>query len=290
MSPNPPAANPTDIPDVTQKFTLGEFITDEQQRFLDIHGFVHFKGVCSKEEVETIIAALDKVQQQWLDEERKFVNGIPLFWGKDLEGKPWLQRFAFLSQFAPEVGEIVRDQRFEPIRKLIGDDARVGDDEKDGVVVNRYLNVPGSVYPRLGWHTDGLRDLFRFRMPQQMLNVGLHLDKCTKENGGLRILPGTHDQGFLSMLLKKPYFVSHGDDKNEVCVETDPGDLTIHDGRLWHRVAQSTFTGEQSLRRSMYVPYLTGPYEPKSDESSTPPYHHVGRAIRKAKQWVGPKA
>ncbi len=159
----------------------------------------------------------------------------------------------------------------------------------DGVVVNRYLNVPGSIYPRLGWHTDGLRDLFRFRMPQQMLNIGLHLGDCTKENGGLRILPGTHDQGFLSMLLKKPYFVSHGDDKNEICVETKAGDLTIHDGRLWHRVAQSNYTGEQSLRRSMYVPYLTGPYEPKSDDSTTPSYHHVGRMIRRAKKLVGPK-
>ena len=30
--------------------------------------------------------------------------------------------------------------------------------EKDGVVVNRFLNMPGSAHPRLGWHTDGLRE------------------------------------------------------------------------------------------------------------------------------------
>ena len=96
-----------------------------------------------------------------------------------------------------------------PILELIGDDARVGDREKDGVVVNRYLNVPGSVYPRLGWHTDGLRDLFYGRMPQQMLNIGLHLDRCTRDNGGLRLIPGSHRQGFWSMCFRKPYFVSH---------------------------------------------------------------------------------
>ena len=285
MSPNPPLRS-TEIPDVTQKFTLGETITEEQQHFLKVHGFLHFKGVCSRDEVDTIIAALENVQTQWLEEQRKFVYGIPLFWGKDLEGKPWVQRFAFFSKFAPEVSELVRDSRFEPIRRLIGEDARVGESEMDGVVVNRYLNVPGSVHPRLGWHTDGLRDLLYFRMPQQMLNVGLHLDKCTSDNGGLRILPGTHDQGFLSMLFKKPYFVSHGDDKNEICVETEAGDLTIHDGRLWHRVAQSQHTGAASLRRSMYVPYLTGPYSPKSDTSGTPSYHHLGRALRKMKRMV----
>ncbi len=123
-------------------------------------------------------------------------------------------------------------------------------------------------------------------MPVRMLNVGLHLDRCTRDNGGLRILPATHNQGFWSMLTKKPYFVSHSDEADEVCVETEAGDLTIHDGRLWHRVAQSTHTGNASLRRSMYVPYLTGPYEPKSEASPTRSYHHIGAAIRKAKSMM----
>jgi hypothetical protein len=30
----------------------------------------------------------------------------------------------------------------------------------------------------------------------------------------------------------------------------------------------------------MYVPYLTGPYEPKSERSPTPAYHHLGRLQR----------
>ena len=101
----------------------------------------------------------------------------------------------------------VRAPRFEPLRRLVAEDARIGDDEKDGVVVNRYLNAPGSISPRLGWHTDGLRDLFYLRMPQAMLNVGLHLDACPAENGGLRLIPGSHRQGFASMCLRKAYFV-----------------------------------------------------------------------------------
>ena len=36
------------------------------------------------------------------------------------------------------------------------------------VVCNRFVNSPGSVYPRLGWHTDGLRDLFYGRLPGPM--------------------------------------------------------------------------------------------------------------------------
>lgn len=270
---------PTDLP-LTTRFTLGPAVTAEQRAFLAKHGFLVFDQVARAEEVAMLVEEMERIQAQWLAEKRTRVFGIPLFFGKDHEGKPFLQRLAFTSVFSDRIRAFVRDPRFAPILDLIGKDARVGDAEKDGVVINRFMNVPGSVYPRLGWHTDGLRDLFYGRMPQEMLNIGLHLDRCTADNGGLRLLPGSHRQGLWSMCFRKMYFVSHAPDPAELCVETMPGDLTVHDGRLWHRVAQSPHTGLASLRRSMYLPYLTGPIEPKSDESPTPAYHRVAEWIR----------
>jgi phytanoyl-CoA hydroxylase len=269
------------------RFTLGTSITAEQRAFLDEHGFLVFSRVAREAEVATVASELDRLEQQWIAEDRRSVYGIPLFWGK-VDGKPFLQRFPFTSVFSTPIHDLVRDERFAPIRELVGDGARIGDREKDGVVVNRYVNVPGSVHPRLGWHTDGLRDLFYLRMPKRMLNIGLHLDRCTADNGGLRLIPGSHTQGFLSMCFRKPYFVSHAPDREEIAIETEPGDLTVHDGRLWHRVAVSTRTGAASLRRSMYVPYLTDPsYEPKGEHSKTPLYHSLGAALRrlKARYW-----
>ena len=271
---------PDSLPPVTTRFALGEHITDVQKRFLDHYGFLHFERVAKPEELAMLTAELARIQAKWLAETRRFVFGIPLFYGKDPDGQPFLQRFAFTSMFSEPIRQFVRDPRFEPVRALIGADARVGDAEKDGVVVNRYVNVPGSAYPRLGWHTDGLRDIFYGRLPVQMLNIGLHLDDCAAENGGLRLIPGSHTQGFWDTCFRKLYFISHASDPAEIAVETNAGDLTVHDGRLWHRVAQSSRTGWPSLRRSMYVPYLTGPFEPKSDASRTPPYHHLGRLMR----------
>ncbi|HEY6463020.1 MAG TPA: phytanoyl-CoA dioxygenase family protein, partial [Polyangiaceae bacterium] len=247
-----------DLPSLATRFTLGATITDVQRRFLDRHGFLVFANVARPTEVATVTGELDRIERTWIDEKRTSVYGIPLFWGKN-EGRPYLQRFPFTSTFSQPIHDLVRDERFAPIRDLVGVGARIGDREKDGVVVNRYLNVPGSVHPRLGWHTDGLRDLFYLRMPKPMLNIGLHLDRCTADNGGLRLIPGSHTQGFFSMCFRKPYFVSHAPDPHELAIETEPGDLTVHDGRLWHRVAVSTRTGDASLRRSMYVPYLTDP-------------------------------
>jgi hypothetical protein len=271
---------PTDLPLAT-RFTLGAEITAEQRGFLDRHGFILFGRVATPDEVDMLGTEIERVEAQWLAEGRQRVFGIPLFVGRDHTDRAFIQRLAFASVFSEPIRTFIHDRRFLPILVLIGSGARVGDREKDGVVINRYLNVPGSVHPRLGWHTDGLRDLFYGRMPQPMLNIGLHLDYCTKANGGLRLIPGSHTQGFLSMCFRKAYFVSHRADPAEHCVETEPGDLTVHDGRLWHRVARSTQSGAASLRRSMYLPYLTGPYEPKSEDSPTPAYHRVGEWLRK---------
>jgi hypothetical protein len=261
------------------RFTLGSRITDEQRDFLDEHGFLVFSRVARPEEVAMIARELDRLEHAWIEEHRRAVYGIPLFWGR-VEGRPFLQRFPFTSCFSDPIRDFVRDDRFAPVRELVGAEARVGDREKDGVVVNRYINIPGSAYPRLGWHTDGLRDLFYLRMPKRMLNVGLHLDHCDADNGGLRLIPGSHKQGFLSMCFRKPYFVSHAPDRDEIAVQTEPGDLTVHDGRLWHRVAVSKRTGHASLRRSMYVPYLTDAFQPKDESSKMPLYHRAGALLR----------
>ena len=103
-------------------------------------------------------------------------------------------------------------------------------------------------------------------------------EPTTKESGALRLIPGSHRQGFWSMLTRKRYFLDHGDDPEEVCLEAEAGDLTIHDGRLWHRVGRAELEGEASMRRTMYVPYISGPYEPKTDSSPTPLYHYL--------QWI----
>lgn len=266
------------------RFTLGAEITPVQKAFFAKHGFILFSQVATQGELDAIYAEVCRIQDVWLAEGRKKVFGIPLFVGKDENANPFIQRFAFTSMFSNVIRDFVRDSRFEPVRRLVGENARVGDNEKDGVVFNRNLNVPGTTYKSLGWHTDGLRDIFYLRGIRPQLNVGLHFDRCTKETGGLRLLPGTHKQGLLSTLFRKAYFVSNTPDANEVAIETLPGDLTVHDGQAWHRVERSPKVGPESLRRTMYVPYLTDAYDPKDESSATPPYHYLGMALREAKK------
>ena len=78
-----------------------------------------------------------------------------------MDGSPIVQRFAFASHHSPVLHEFLQDPRFQALFPLLeAPGGRVGEDEKDGLVINHYVNVTGSEFSQMGWHTDSLRDVF----------------------------------------------------------------------------------------------------------------------------------
>jgi ectoine hydroxylase-related dioxygenase (phytanoyl-CoA dioxygenase family) len=263
-----------------RKFILGDTISHEQKKFFDEYGFIHFENFITPEAVQSIIKASAEVEKKWIDKDVKKVNGVPIKYGVDLDGKPIVQRFAFINQHHPVLAEFLKDPRFNILLELIGEGARLGETEKDGMVFNHYVNGPGSKFTQMGWHVDGLRDIFQGTKLNPMLNVGIHLSNLKPENGGLRLIPGTHKQGLYDLLFRKKHFLDNHPDKNEVPIVPKAGDLTIHDGRLWHRVAKSTVVGEESRRRVIYIPIITGKYEPKNENSPTLFYQRFAGPVK----------
>ena len=264
-----------------ETFTLGSALTHQQMHFFNTYGFIHFKNVASPEEVNSIIQAMRGIEEQFISEKREQVMGVPIQWGKNDDGTPFINRFAYASEYSDVIQSFVRDARFEPIRKLIGENARLAEVEKDGIVINNFINTPNSAYTKLGWHTDSPRDIFyNRRKPGPMLNVGLYLDDCPLEKGGVRIIPGTHHQSVFMMLFRKfPMFFTHEPDHREVPLVVESGDLTIHDGRAWHRTAQAKLFGEASRRRTMYMAWIDEPYQPRSEESATPLFKRLQKFV-----------
>ncbi len=255
-------------------FELGETLTQEQLDFFSTHGVIMFRNFLKKEKVDIFLAEISRLEKLWLFEKREKVNGIPLKFGKDEAGKTTIQRFCFTSLYSDALHELLNDPRLNQLSAFLAPyEGRVAENEKDGLVINSYLNTPNSTFTQMGWHTDSPRDLFLGQKIMPMLNVGIHLDDCPFENGGLRVLPGTHTQSVLKLLFGKKYFIDNNDDSKEVGFDIFSGDLTVHDGRLWHRVKQSPKLGEASRRRVMYVPIVTGKYKPKDENSKTPFYH-----------------
>jgi ectoine hydroxylase-related dioxygenase (phytanoyl-CoA dioxygenase family) len=259
-------------------FTIGEALTEEQLTFFRKHGFIQFKNFVNKQTIKEFIREVENVEHHFIVNDIKKVNGIPLKFGYDVNGRSLVQRIAFASQYSKKLSDFLQDKRLQLLLELLGDfDGRIGENEKDGLVVNHYVNTPSSKFTKLGWHTDSPRDLFLGSRILPMLNVGLHLDDCPATNGGLRVLAGTHTQGLFGLFFRKKYFVDNTPDKNEVAFDIEAGDLTIHDGRLWHRVEQSPNVGEKSRRRVMYIPIITGAYQPKNANSATPFYHKLAQ-------------
>lgn len=262
------------------KFELGDKLTQEQLDFFDKHGVIIFRNFITPEKVQLYLQELSRIEKEWLQEGREKVNGTPIKFGADMEGNKTIQRFCFTSHFSQPLKELLTNPKFKALMPLLGNyEGRIGENEKDGLVANNYLNTPNSTFTQMGWHTDSPRDLFLGQKILPMLNVGMHLDNCPFENGGLRVLPGTHKQNVVKLLFGKKYFIDNRDDDKEVGFDIYAGDLTVHDGRTWHRVKQCPFVGEQSRRRVMYIPMITGKVKLKHENSKTPFYHRFQKKL-----------
>lgn len=260
--------------------TLGDRLSPEQLASFHKNGFLHFKGFLDRTGVDGLLKAMKELEQRWVTDAVEKVNGTPIKYGQDVDGRTIVQRFAFASLHQPVLAEFLRDPRLNTLLELVGADARLGIEEKDGLVINHYVNVDGSKFTQMGWHTDSVRDLFLGRKIMPMLNVGIHLDDQAPENGGLRVLPGSHRQKLGGMLFRKRYFVDNTPDPKEVGFAINAGDLTIHDGRIWHRVERSHLVGEASRRRVMYVPIICGKFQPRTGSERTPIYHRLQHLVK----------
>lgn len=255
-------------------FVLGNELTQEQFNYFDKNGIIRFPNFLDRATVDDIIRETDRIDKEWIDEGRTKVNGTLLKFGIDEYGNKLIQRSCFLSQFSPLLHELLNDPRLQALLPLLQPyDGRIGENEKDGLVLNHYVRVPDGTFSKMGWHTDCPRDLFLGQRIMPMLNVGIHLDDCPYDNGGLRVLLGTHKQNVFGLMFGKKYY-THKPDKKEAGFNISAGDLTVHDGRIWHRVQQSPNFGAKSRRRVLYIPMITGKYMPKNEKTRTALYHY----------------
>ena len=260
-----------------QKHQFGERLTAEQKEQIEEAGFIHFKGFVDKQTVAALREEVEEISDRLIAEGRTHIFGVPLIIGGHPGGKAFVQRLCFASVMGERLHQFLQDPRFEEICRFAGPGFRIGERERDGLVVNHYRNQEGSVFKQQGWHTDSLRDVFYLEKPRRYLNVGFYLDDSPIEKGGLRFIPFSHRQSVWNLLARKKYYRDHTPDPAEIAVEAEAGDLTIHDGRAWHRAARAEWTGEASMRRVMYPPLMDGPLKRKDESSPTPFYHRLRR-------------
>lgn len=265
---------------IEKKFKLNGPLTKEQISFYDTFGFLHFESVLSPEEVMKARESVDDVHEHILKKHITTANGIPIKFSGGDPDKRVIHRLPFGHIFSPFLNSLLHHERFGYLLNLIkGYDFRLAIHEKDGLVINKFLNTSNSTYKQMGWHTDVLRDIFMLRKALPMINVGLYVTKSDETNGGLRVIPKSHKQSVFSMFTGKVQIIDTNYDKNEFLIKANPGDLVLHDGRMWHRVGKSIYEDERSLRIVMYIPLITGAKDFRDENSKTPVYHKLNKLL-----------
>ncbi|MGO4549278.1 phytanoyl-CoA dioxygenase family protein [Paenibacillus sp. 2TAB23] len=96
------------------------------------------------------------------------------------------------------------------------------------------------------WHEDSSYWNGRLSNFEKIVTVWLAIDRSTKQNGCMRVIPGTHTDGFseyeevdgsqniFSTEIKK---VDH---EKAVYFELEPGECSVHDSRIIHGAAANT--------------------------------------------------
>jgi ectoine hydroxylase-related dioxygenase (phytanoyl-CoA dioxygenase family) len=105
------------------------------------------------------------------------------------------------------------------------------------------------------WHEDSAYWKPRFDRLDKIVTIWLALDKSSKENGCMRVIPGTHRNGFSEyepVDRKTNTFrsqIKNVDDSGAVYFELEQGEISLHDARIIHGATANT----SPMRRCGYT-------------------------------------
>ncbi|WP_274362037.1 phytanoyl-CoA dioxygenase family protein [Paenibacillus thermotolerans] len=93
------------------------------------------------------------------------------------------------------------------------------------------------------WHEDSAYWKNRLGKYDNIVTVWLAIDRSTKENGCMRVIPGTHHNGFSEYVPVDSSTntfgsqITQADESKAVYFELEPGECSLHDGRIIHGAA-----------------------------------------------------
>lgn len=120
------------------------------------------------------------------------------------------------------------------------------------------------------WHEDSAYWEGRLSAYDQIVTIWLSLDGSDRANGCMRVIPGTHDNGFSRYSpVDKSVNTFHAeivdvDESKAVDFELQPGECSLHDGRIIHG-ARPNFSARRRTGYTMrYFPTSVHVYSDKN--------------------------
>ncbi|REE86183.1 phytanoyl-CoA dioxygenase PhyH [Paenibacillus taihuensis] len=96
------------------------------------------------------------------------------------------------------------------------------------------------------WHEDSAYWNGRFDKYDNIVTIWLAIDRSNQENGCMRVIPGTHHNGFseyesVDMAINTFHAtIKNIDESQAVYFELEPGECSLHDSRIIHGATANT--------------------------------------------------
>jgi ectoine hydroxylase-related dioxygenase (phytanoyl-CoA dioxygenase family) len=219
-------------------------------------GYAIVRSLFSPAEIAAIGAAVDQVHAEGVAHGRSFRHGN-LFYNvaPQEDGPPQVRMVQWLSYHQPVLNAVRLDRRLARVLEpLIGRDLKQ-------IINQLHWKAPGGSGD-FAWHQDS-----RFRLPEaayrnlgrSYVQTGLAIDPHNPQSGGMRIVPGSHKNGPLTLDTTTAVLGTAMDDAalaetglspgNVVDLVLEPGDLAMWNPYLVH----ASGLNASSHRRRFYI-------------------------------------
>lgn len=224
--------------DLARRFAPDDDV-EELRHYFETAGYLHLRGVFSREEVERWGAEVEQVRA-------KTTPGDPFsWWSVDRAGREVVTRINYLGRHSNVLQALSHDPRLLRFARLAGDDMRVCDDRLDGPMVFIKNSDVVKGQGDLGWHVDDGIGGHPVMCP--LVQAGIQLDFANAANGQLKVLAGSHRY--------TKHWLQWGEEGSlpSLAIDTEPGDLTLHYGDTMHTTPPPT--APNAGRRALYYKF-----------------------------------
>lgn len=144
---------------------------------------------------------------------------------------------------------VLSDEVIDLVEPVVGPDI--------GLWSTHFIAKPPKVGKTTPWHEDSSYWNGRVSTMAGIVTIWLALDRATKENGCMAVIPGTHDNGFSHYvpvdegqnIFNAEIVPEEIDESKAVYLELEPNHCSLHEGRIIHGAKANT----SDFRRAGYT-------------------------------------
>lgn len=251
-----------------------EVLTDEQRAAYARDGYVVLPALFTADETGAMAAESDRLVDWLVNASLATGEVSPRI---DLRRRPEgvvLLKVQPLADVSPLMRQVSEDDRLlQPMRDLLGCEPLMLEEKLNGkellaLTEDQLGDLPvrpsSDAFP---FHTD-FHYFYLDGYPPETLSSAIAIDECTRENGALRVVPGSHLQDWPLASNWPPYLDEASfPEKDQVYLECPAGTVVLFHSKLAHASSPNTTT---QPRRLLIYSHFPSTHDVKPDARNRP--------------------